>query len=599
MFETTLNKLESLQPLISIVNDEKITAKAKFLYDRICHPDSYLVFLGETSSGKSSLINGLLDEEILPVKASPSTASITEVCLSEVKQENEYYAINKNATIERLDIAMFKKLCEHPDKELSRLRVVKNTPKRVLKGLRIFDTPGYGSIIEGHEEVLKEFLPNSDIVVYTVLYRIGVQADDYSFLGFLKELIRDDVKIGLLINRCPKGVNKYSDPKIREIVQYVSDTLTIEPQYFCIDDVVQDANAGHPLPKCNELWDYVGNVLVSDERERILEQAFDGYVYDLYEECDAIIKAQYDEARMSEEEYDKIRKEERATAMRIRDAVKKLVIPAFEKIENRIPGEIDKAEARIESRMRQQIKDSKRTSKEEMVAYTNAHLLPFTIKQETDEVVRYLDVELTDLNNQVDDYIQKEIIHFNTQVSIILSSNADVAGKHIVEKLIKKFAENGLDSYFVCFGGNGGANAGIANAASHMLKKIGDPFGKTFSRETHNALKHTLSKIGATSMKAVGSVVAVVTEALFLGWEYSTWKIFLRKKVNEGIAKWKKETQPSVLRDIRKLEDKNIETIYHIAKEFDTAGNEERNKDIGQCKANMELSESIGKIFNK
>ena len=93
MFEKVLAKLEALEPLIKATGDENIKALSSFLYERITHPDSYLVFLGETSSGKSSVINGLLNENIVPVKASPSTAAITEVEISAEKKDDSFLAI--------------------------------------------------------------------------------------------------------------------------------------------------------------------------------------------------------------------------------------------------------------------------------------------------------------------------------------------------------------------------------------------------------------------------------------------------------------------------------------------------------------------------
>lgn len=42
------------------------------------------------------------------------------------------------------------------------------------------------------------------------------------------------------------------------------------------------------------------------------------------------------------------------------------------------------------------------------------------------------------------------------------------------------------------------------------MKKIGDLFGKTFSRETHNELAKFLSKIGATSTRAINIVQQLV-----------------------------------------------------------------------------------------
>ena len=107
MFESSIKKLESLEPLVSMTGKPEIDAMAKFLYERITHPDSYVVLLGETSSGKSSVINGLLGAPILPMKADPSTATITEVEFSDKVSENEFYAINKNATIEKIDYNLF------------------------------------------------------------------------------------------------------------------------------------------------------------------------------------------------------------------------------------------------------------------------------------------------------------------------------------------------------------------------------------------------------------------------------------------------------------------------------------------------------------
>ena len=103
MLESAIKKLEMMEPLVSMTGKAEIDAMSKFLYERIIHPDSYVVFLGETSSGKSSIINGLLGNPVLPMKANPTTATITEIELSNAVQCDEYYAINKNATIEKIN----------------------------------------------------------------------------------------------------------------------------------------------------------------------------------------------------------------------------------------------------------------------------------------------------------------------------------------------------------------------------------------------------------------------------------------------------------------------------------------------------------------
>ena len=594
MFESSIKKLESLEPLVSMTGKPEIDAMAKFLYERITHPDSYVVLLGETSSGKSSVINGLLGAPILPMKADPSTATITEVEFSDKVSENEFYAINKNATIEKIDYNLFLQLNQCPDDNLKRLKVRKHTSNTPLENLRIFDTPGYGSIVKEHEEVLKEFLPNSDIIIYTVDYKNGIQDEDYVFLGFLRELTRPDVKIYLLVNRCPQGIGAKS-PKIRKIARYVSDVLTIDPTVFTIAKIVAEEGQGHPLPHCEELWSSVGKVLASGERTRSLASAFDQYIGDLYHQCFKIIESRYTSAKLDADEFEEVKRIQEESANRIRQAIPTLIIPAFEKIEKKLPQKFLEVKNNVQKHLFDEIDSSGRTNMEEMISYTNSHLLPHTIKVETSEIQNYIDIELDDLNRKVDDYLMKETVRFNNEITIHLQTNLGAATSSIVAGMVKEVGKNSLEGYFATFGGMGGANAGVANAASHLLKKTGDLFGHTFSRATHNGVKHFLSKIGATSMRAVGAAIAVVAELLLIAYELATWKTKLKNKTSEGLEKWQDETSLVVIDDLAKLREDNINTIKTIADDIAHTFDEEKPDNIDICHEQYMYAQKIGK----
>lgn len=596
--ENNLKKLDILNPLVEATGQEELNVLSKFLRERISHPDSYIVFLGETSSGKSSIINGLLGENILPVKATPSTAAITEIELTDQIVDDEYYAINKNATMEVLDRTTFLELCEKPDTELSRLRLRHKIKNSSLQYARIFDTPGFGSIVAEHDEVLKEFLPNSDIVVYTIGYASGIQRiqnEDVSFLSYLKKLVRDDVEVFFVVNRCPDGIGE-NDRRIQEIKSLAKDILNKEPQLFCIGNVVSQIEGVRPLPECPQLWSTIGTVLSSPQRQERLEEAFDSFIKDLYYKCDDVIQTRYMNSQLDEEAYNELRECQRITADRLRRAVPDLIKPTFANIKDRLPAKFEYAANIATEKLVSDIENESRTNKKEMVAYINAHLLPHTIKLETDEIQNYIEVELNDLNDRVDDYIQKEIIKFNNEISIRLESHVEAALRDsIIKKGGQKMGENLLGNYFAGFGGAGGVGAGVANAASHGLKKVGDVFGKTFSRSTHNGLKHFLSKIGATSAKAVGAAVAVFIELLIMAIDLATWKMKLRKKVRESVGKWEGEALPSVLKDFDKLEEENIETMYEIARDFERSYDETKPTDVEECYKQVELSRSIGR----
>lgn len=45
--------------------------------------------------------------------------------------------------------------------------------------MRFFDIFGYGFFVNYYEEVFKEFILESDFIVYVVLYRSGFGDDDY------------------------------------------------------------------------------------------------------------------------------------------------------------------------------------------------------------------------------------------------------------------------------------------------------------------------------------------------------------------------------------------------------------------------------------
>lgn len=586
MYKSLLEKIDILEPLIVVTGKAELMNKAKFLYDRISNPEAYLVLLGETSSGKSSIINGLIGKQLLPVKASPSTAAISEIVFKNESKEANYFAISKDAKLARLSETDFRNQCEKPSKNLSRLRAEIPTNDLSLNNLRIFDTPGYGAILEEHEEILKDFIPSSDVVVYTVSYKVGIQEYDYSFLGFLRELLRDDVKIILLINRCPIGIDLSTNARIKEIKSYVSDLLTVEPKIFCIENITDTDETGHAMPICADLWEFVGQQLSTQERKKILYSAFEGYIQDLYNECDNIIQIKYKETLISEDELQNIRMAQREFANQIRSAAKTLVEPTFEIINNRLPSQIESAEKRINDSLIKKIEKADRLGKDEMVAYTNSHLIPFTIKREMGEVVQFIDVELNDLNRQLEDYIQKEIIRFNDKVEIILDTHLDQAIKTIAQEYIKKTMGNALSSYFLIYAGAAGVRGGVANAASHYLKVVGDWFGKTFSKQTHVMMQ----RIGATAAKGMGAAIAVVTELLFEAYDLVTWKSKLIKKVKEGVSKWKDDTKPMVLKDMDELMETNISTLYEIAKQMEDSIEEGTTSNIEECQKNVELS---------
>lgn len=559
-FSDLKKKHEIIQKLIDAIKDEELSTLSKFMRSRISSPESYVTMLGETSSGKTTLINGLLNERLLKTSAVPTTGAVVEVLFDSEVTSPEYYAINRDATMERLDVNTFVDLSSNPDDLLARLQIA--VPEvNGLAGLRLFDTPGYGSIVDKHEEVLREFIPNSDVIIYVIGYKIGIQENDFLFMRCIQELIRDDTDVIVVVNRCPATVSE-KDRRMTEIRRYAEDLFHRDIPIFTV--ATETSDTGYTLPKAANLWAYVNKLLNSPERQETLINTLNSYLDDLLAQADGLIEKHELANLMSQKE----KAELKACANELRkkgnNIVNTEIIPTFDRLIADTPRLLEQAKETIHTELSESIDDERTGRMDETIAFVNNHSLPMAINRETKEYERRLMLELDAMNERVDDYLNEAIANYYHEIELHFATNAELAARAGGGKIVGKMMENGLRQYFAAFGGAGGAGAGVANAAKHLLKKAGDLFGKKFSRETYNALAHTLKKIGFTSVKAIGNAVTVIIEVAQVIIDYSTWKPKLKKQVKKGLGEWYEKTVDTVTKDLENLKTENIKTLKDI-----------------------------------
>jgi GTP-binding protein EngB required for normal cell division len=128
--------------------------------DALFHADNpfLVVFVGPFSSGKSSLINALVGEELLSVGPVPTTDRIHILRWGETAQKTrsgEYDTVF------------------HPSPLLRRVSFV--------------DTPGLESIFQKHEETTRKFLHRADVVLLVMLATQAMTARNLEYLKMLQE----------------------------------------------------------------------------------------------------------------------------------------------------------------------------------------------------------------------------------------------------------------------------------------------------------------------------------------------------------------------------------------------------------------------------
>ena len=217
-----------------------------------------LVIAGEFNSGKSSFINALLGERVLPEGVTPTTDRIN--------------ILRHGPEVSELLRAAY--LLE------------RTHPADVLREINIVDTPGTNAIIRRHEELTRDFVPRSDLVLF-------VTSADRPFTeserGFLEQIRQWGKKIVFIVNK----IDILARPEEREeVVRYVSEhaaaLLGEAPQIFAVSAREaqeargggkdgQDGKGGKDQEK-EELWsksgfgaveDYLLNTLDQEERVRL------------------------------------------------------------------------------------------------------------------------------------------------------------------------------------------------------------------------------------------------------------------------------------------------------------------------------------------
>jgi len=127
----------------------------------------HLVVLGEFKRGKSTLINSLLGEEILPADILPTSAVVTVI---QYEEKRELRLSFENGNIESLELSErnLLRLTYEGNEDNAKVRHALITlPAPVLKdGLVLIDTPGVNDLNESRAAVTYGILPHADAALF-------------------------------------------------------------------------------------------------------------------------------------------------------------------------------------------------------------------------------------------------------------------------------------------------------------------------------------------------------------------------------------------------------------------------------------------------
>jgi small GTP-binding protein len=163
-----------------------------------------IVVAGEFNAGKSSLLNALLGETVMPEGVTPTTDRITVVTHG-----------------------------ERPSERAEGTAVVYRThPAPLLQDIALVDTPGTNAIVTRHQELTERFVPRADLLLFVTSADRPFTESERRFLELIASWGR---KVVMVVNKVDI---LDTDEQRAEVERYVREnarqTLSVTPDVFLV-----------------------------------------------------------------------------------------------------------------------------------------------------------------------------------------------------------------------------------------------------------------------------------------------------------------------------------------------------------------------------
>jgi len=261
-----------------------------------------VMVLGQFKSGKSSLINSLINEDILPVGVVPVTSIITRLQYYTEEKAQVQFLDGSSINISTKQIENF--IAESKNsKNIKRVEVVDLfLPKLEKFGkIRIIDTPGIGSFFKHNSDVAIQWLPEIGLALLAISVERPLSEDD---ILLLKDVKRYTSEIKIILTK----TDLLSSNQLKEVMEYIKNSLSqaeLNPAeqdleilpYSTIKDV--DKNR-------NQLTEKVFSPL-KENFSRSFENIFRHKIYSIIQSCLSYLEVGFKSSYKTEKERERLK----------------------------------------------------------------------------------------------------------------------------------------------------------------------------------------------------------------------------------------------------------------------------------------------------
>lgn len=229
----------------------------------------HLVVLGEFNHGKSTFVNALLGDDVLPTGITPTTAAINHVVYADQAYARATLADGGVQEVNAADLAQWVTVGGGREKDVAFVEV--GHPTELLRNnITLVDTPGVNDLNEQRAEITYGYVPRADAVIFLLDAGQALKDSEREFLSsHVLEGSRDRMIFVL------GKMDLLSSGEKTAVLDYVKKGLTRfvpEPVVFPLSarNWIAEKNPASGMPA---LLEYLSKYLETDRAQILLDNA--------------------------------------------------------------------------------------------------------------------------------------------------------------------------------------------------------------------------------------------------------------------------------------------------------------------------------------
>lgn len=225
--EEILSSFDEIEGLLTdgVIFRENLREAIKNEKLKINNNEFNLVVVGQFKRGKSTFVNALLGDKILPTAVVPLTSIITTIRYGDNLKIDVFFNDGSSKEINPGELEEYATERGNPENIKNVREICIYYPSDYLKnGVILIDTPGVGSVYQHNTDVAYKFLPNVDAALFLVTVDPPISSNEFEFL---KDVKGHAVKIFFLLNK----VDYVSDEDLNEALEFTKKIIEKELGY--------------------------------------------------------------------------------------------------------------------------------------------------------------------------------------------------------------------------------------------------------------------------------------------------------------------------------------------------------------------------------